>query len=80
VYKGAAILLYIDGAFSGSQVGRLDSAKMNTGRAYNFFGRSFDGHAANAMFDEIKLYNIALSKEQVKLDMSTASGIPYGLC
>jgi hypothetical protein len=71
----------VNGALSGSNSNVFDSSTINTTRLYNYFGRSHhNGYVAFVHLDEIKIYNKALTLDQVKLDMNTV-GIPTsGIC
>jgi hypothetical protein len=81
VYAGNAFYIYVNGSLSGSVTGLIPSSAMNVTRSHNYFGKAYQsGHVANVHLDEIKLYNQALSQEQVQSDMK-AVGIPVsGMC
>jgi hypothetical protein len=81
VYAGNALYIYANGSLSASVTGLTPSSTMNVTRLHNFFGKAYDSkHVANVHLDEIKLYNQALTQEQVQRDMN-AVGIPVsGMC
>jgi hypothetical protein len=78
--------IYVNGAFSGASTNIVDSNTIVTNRKFNYFGRRYDllnnGQygIANLLLDEIKLYKIALTQEQIVQDMNSVSGIPVGIC
>jgi hypothetical protein len=56
---------------------------MNTIREPNFIGMgegATETRISNIVLDEIRLYNKALTPEQVGLDMNTSDGIASGIC
>jgi hypothetical protein len=81
VYAGNAFYIYVNGALSGSVTGFIPSSTMNVTRSDNFFGRSyFSEHLPDVHLDEIKLYNKALTQEQVERDMNTVGIQLSGIC
>jgi hypothetical protein len=78
--------IYVNGILSGSNPGVTNSNTLVTNRSFNYFGRTYDFNndgqvgVANVVLDEIKLYKIALTQEQIVQDMNTVSGIPTGIC
>jgi hypothetical protein len=81
VYAGNAFYIYVNGSLSGSVTGVYASSTLNIVRSDNFFGKSYNSkHVANVHLDEIKIYNTALTQDQVQHDMNTV-GIPSsGIC
>lgn len=76
-YDGETINLYLDGklvATNTSPSGAIttNSANVNIGRSEGF-GRYFNGK-----IDEVKIYNVALTPEQVRQDMNAGSQLNFG--
>jgi hypothetical protein len=86
VYSGTTMTIYVNGVLSATNPAMIDSKKIANDHEINYFGRRFDFFSdgqigiANVMLDEIKLYKIALTQEQIVQDMNTVSGIPAGIC
>jgi hypothetical protein len=86
VYSGTTMTIYVNGVLSARNTKMTDSNKMAKNHELNYFGRTTDVAqsgilaVANLLFDEIKLYKIALTQEQIVQDMNTVSGIPAGIC
>jgi hypothetical protein len=88
VYENTDLIIYLNGVLStrGHDESLINSSSVNTTRLFNYFG--YNERYKNAgsfwyvpfMLDEVRLYNKALSQDQVQRDMSTASGIASGLC
>jgi hypothetical protein len=78
--------IYVNGVLSGTSPVMVDSATIVTNRQFNYFGRRYDYFndanvdIANVYLDEIKIYNISLTQEQIMLDKNTVTGIPSGIC
>jgi hypothetical protein len=69
VSTGRAGFMYVNGVVSNFNYNMFDSSKFNTTSKFNYLGRSLEGHEANAVLDEVRIYNKALSLDQIKLDM-----------
>jgi hypothetical protein len=83
VYKDTNILIYVNGNYSGRASGRVASSAQNIVRENNFIGMAQGKsyvNVLNAVLDEIKLYNKALTQEEVELDMEAVDGITSGIC
>jgi hypothetical protein len=85
VYSGSSLTIYVNGALSQSKSGPVSSSAINATRLYNYFGlwkpQGYDPYnKANVVLDEVRLYNKALTQNQVQLDMMTVSVLPPSLC
>jgi hypothetical protein len=74
----------VNGTLSGSGSGPIYSYMVNNSDFNNSFGVHTKGSDvqyadSNVLLDEIKIYNTALTFEQIQLDMATV-GIPSGIC
>jgi hypothetical protein len=85
VYKGTTVSIYANGTLSQSQSYFLTSSTVNVVREPNYIGMG-EGlnrvyvHISNTVLDEIKLFNKALTPEQILLDMNAVNGIAPGIC
>jgi hypothetical protein len=86
VYEKADLRIYLNGTLSSSKIfyssaSLINSSSVNTTRNFNFLGGGLNyNYVGTKWLDEVRLYNKALSKAQVKLDMATASDIAPGIC
>jgi hypothetical protein len=75
ILSSQAVYIYVNGVLSASgSSGSGIIPLANTTRKRNYFGRarwSDTGYMANAVLDEIRMYNGAMSQTQVQLDMNT---------
>jgi hypothetical protein len=84
VYKATTVLIYVNGTFSGSKSGFYASSSVNAVREPNFIGMGFNTEGIlwvpNIVLDEIKLFNKALTQEQIIRDMNARDEIASGIC
>jgi hypothetical protein len=84
VYLNTTVFIYVNGTLSSQNKKMFPSSTMNTVREFNFFGmgrNSTGGELiSNIVIDEIKIFNKALTLEQVKIDMEASDGIASGIC
>jgi hypothetical protein len=82
VYENTDLRTFMNGELSasGSAYGSLSSSSVNTTRLFNYFGGTIYYRGGNFALDDVRLYNRALSQDQVQRDMSTASGVASGIC
>jgi hypothetical protein len=74
VYENTTLSIYQNGTLSRRGSGLIASSTLNTVRERNFIGMGEISnetvYVSNTVLDEIKLYNKALTPEQVQLDMN----------
>jgi hypothetical protein len=84
VFKKEFVSIYVDGKVSANTTGQNLFYTMNTVSDNNFIGMgtSLNGSQfiSNIVLDEIKLFNKALTPEQVLLDVNASDGIASGIC
>jgi hypothetical protein len=84
VYENTDLRIYVNGELSSDGIvygWPISSSSVNTTRMHNFLGKSwFDYPVGHFELDEVKVYNKALSQDQVQRDMIAASGITPGIC
>jgi hypothetical protein len=72
VYSGTNAYIYSNGTLSASYASMPSSTLTNVTRYDNHLGTDGTGHFANVYLDSIRLYNTALTADQVKIDMNMA--------
>jgi hypothetical protein len=74
--------IYADGKFSGSSSQFPKPAILvNETRHTNYFGAtSVTNYVANMVIDEVKLFNKALTLEQVKIDKDNFGKLMFEIC
>jgi hypothetical protein len=87
VYKDTTVSIYVNGTLSGSRNDAPASHTCNIERESNFFGMADNTSSSraeplilNSLLDEIKLFNKALTLEEIMLDMNAKDGIAPGIC
>jgi hypothetical protein len=78
VYKNRTVSIYVNGTLSGSRSGLIAAFADKAANESSFIG-SNDSYS-NIVLDEIKLYNKALSQDQLLLDMNVGKNIASGIC
>jgi hypothetical protein len=75
--------MYVNGTLYGSSGNVFASSTLDAVREPNFIGMgesATENRVSNALLDEIRLYNKALTPEQVVLDMNAVNEIASGIC
>jgi hypothetical protein len=85
VFQNLDLIIYVNGISStmGAQVygSMISSSSVNYTRLFNYFGKTSNGFdRGNFVLDDVRLYNRALSNDQIQRDMTTPSGIASGIC
>jgi hypothetical protein len=84
VYEETTVEIYVNGTLSRKNSDFVASSAIKTFRESNFIGMGeFSNkqyYVSNIVLDEIKLFNKALTREQVLLDMNAVNGIASGIC
>jgi hypothetical protein len=93
VYNSTTVSIHVNGALSSHTINMFASSTMNTIRERNFIGMGessiFMGESSrfssgyyfsNIVIDEIKLFNKALTLDQIILDMAASNGVASGIC
>jgi hypothetical protein len=82
VYDDKIMRIYVNGTISAARI--FASFTINTFREPNFIGMGEFSDTiflvSNIVLDEIKIFNKALSPEQIMLDMNAGNGIASGIC
>jgi chitodextrinase len=71
-YDGTTLLLYVNGV-QVSSLGRTGNIVTST-NPLQIGGDSFFGQYFNGIIDEVRVYNVALTPEEIQTDMNTAIG------
>jgi hypothetical protein len=72
------VTLYVNGELSAHTTNMRVSFSSSSPR--NYFGMSGNGQTSDVLLDEIKMYERALTQDQIRIDMA-AVGVPSsGIC
>jgi hypothetical protein len=79
VYTMSTMSIYVNGELSANATGMYGSfSGYNEDKYFGMTGKT--GRTGDVLLDEIKLYKIALTQDQIKIDMA-AVGVPSsGIC
>jgi hypothetical protein len=70
--------IYVDGNLDKTCTSTTTTADINSTAPLNIGGYSSGTYTTNGLIDEVKLYNSALTVEQIKLDMNQGASAVYG--
>jgi hypothetical protein len=83
VYEGMKISNYVNGTLTAYIFSDFASSTTNSFREPNFIGMGETEksiYVSNTVIDDIKLFNKALTQQQIMLDMNASHGIASGIC
>jgi hypothetical protein len=77
VYQQTRASIYVNGSLSGSRSDLSASSAVSPSNDQKFFGGNY---FSNILLDEIKLYNKALTRDQLLLDMNAGEDMASWIC
>jgi hypothetical protein len=83
VYEDTTASIYVNGNLTVKLLRMFEFSTINDNRESNFIGMGQEkgaDYVANIAIDKIKLFNKALTHDQVRMDMNAVDGIASGIC